>query len=478
MRRHALSAWGISALGLVAIVACSGGSTTPAPASGVEAGADVRGADGGSRPGADGAAYAADSTTNDAGVLGADAPSGDGAVADVADAARSGDVAIPVGCSAAARPQLSDSDAAMETVLAFLAQAGSLAVAGGLVTDHWDPTTGLGDVSSFTPAFTVAVSGGTHTTVQGAIDAAVARGGTSRLYVLVTPGTYREVVCVPAGAPPITLYGSNADASQTVIVFDHYNGEPADSGVPGNPCSPPGASTFGTNASATFAAFANGFQAKNMTFSNDVTPAMLGATTGTQAVALYTQADQIVLDHVRVLGHQDSLYLESPSSNAVVRAYVKDSYVAGDVDFIFGGATMVLDGCQIQSVSDRRAPTTVLSPSTDSRNPFGLLAVGCQFTADANTAAGSVDLGRAWDRSCVDVPTYVSSCVAAGHYPNGQGVVRDSVLGAQVAASPWAASATTRRPFCSAAWTCLGDGGACPANRLYEYKNTGPGAAP
>jgi pectinesterase len=394
--------------------------------------------------------------------------------------------ASPIGCTGTPRPQLADAEAAQNTILGYLAQAGSLAAAGGLVTDNWDPTAGVGDVATFTPTYTVAMSGGTHTSVQAAITSAVAQGGTNRVYIRVLPGTYREVVCVPSNAPPITLYGANADASQTVIAFNNYNGEAADSGAPTNPCSPPSATTntFGTNGSATFAAFATGFEAKNITFANDVTAAMLvdpdgGPTRGTQAVALYTQADKILLDNVRVLGHQDTLYVESPSVGSVVRAYVKGSLIAGDVDFIFGGATVVFDGCEIQAVSDRRVPTTALSPSTDSRTDHGILVINSHFTSDNSTAlAGKVALGRAWDRSSGSgVAGYVSNCIAAGRYPNGQAVVRDSTLDGHIAMAPWVASATTGRPFCSTSWTCLPDGGACPANRLFESQNTGAGSA-
>jgi pectinesterase len=53
-------------------------------------------------------------------------------------------------------------------------------------------------------------------------------------------------------------------------------------------------------------------------------------------------------------------------------------------------------------------------------------------------------------------------------YPNGQAVVRESTLGAHVnGTSPWASAATTSRPFSSTATDV-------PANRLWEYTNTGP----
>jgi pectinesterase len=390
------------------------------------------------------------------------------------DASSTGD-ALPTTCTGG-RPQLSDTEAATDTVLGYLAQAGILSA--GLLTDNWDPTAGLGDVTTFTPTYRVAATGGTQTTVQAAVDAAVAAGGTSRIYISVARGTYAETVCVPSGAPPITLYGTGTDPSQTTIAYGNFNGEAPDAAALVNRCTPPSGATLGTAGSATFVAFAQDFQAKNITFSNNVTSATLGSTSGTQAVALMTQADRIVLDSVRVLGHQDTLYLETSGAGTVVRAYVKNSTIVGDVDFIFGGATFVLDGCTIQFVSDRKANGQVLAPDTNSRNPFGALVNATTFTADANTAAGVVGLGRAWDRSCVDLPTYVSTCVASGSYPNGQAVIRNSTLGAHIASAPWFAAATTKRPYCDTAWQCEPDGGTCPANRLFEYKNTGPGAAP
>lgn len=408
------------------------------------------------------------------------APSGDAGSTDATSG--SGDASTedaPSSVCANARPQLTDAQAGSYTVLSYLAQAGSLL--SGLTTDNWDPTAGLGDVTTFVPSYVVSADGGAYTTVQAAVTAAVSSdAGSNRVYIQVSPGTYRETVCVPSGAPPITLYGSGTDPTQTVIVYSNYNGEAHDAGAAVNSCTANAQATYGTAGSATFAAFANDFQAINLTFSNDVSNATLATTTGTQAVALMTEADKIVLQNVQVLGHQDTLYVETPNMDTVVRAYVKNAYITGDVDFVFGGATAVFDGCQMQFVSDRKASGDVISPDTDSRNSFGFLVNGGSFTADANTATGAVGLGRAWDRSCVDIPTYLNTCVASNDYPNGQAVVRGSALSAQIAANPWQAAATTKRPFCDAPLACPVDGGVetCPANRLYEYQNTGAGSVP
>jgi pectinesterase len=474
MRRHHSVL--LQALALVALPSgCSSSSAPPSPGADASTASDAASAGD--------ASVSPDSNVADGGGA-VDSASVDGE--SVVDASAA-DVTIPdgsclagegpLGACTVPRPELTEAGAADFVPLAYLAQAGVLSA--GLVTDHWDPTAGVGDVTTFVPMFRVAATGGTHTTVQAAINAAVTLGGTGRIYISVAPGTYREVVCVPSGSPPITLYGTNADATQTTIVYGNYNGEATDAGAAVNSCSPP-TTTFGTAGSSTFAVFAANFQAKNITFSNDVSVATLNATTGTQAVALMTEADRIILENIRAVGHQDTLYIETPGGT-IVRAYIKDSYVAGDVDFIFGGAAFVLDGCQIEFVSDRRATGDILAPSTDSRAPYGILVTGSTFTGDANTAAGAVGLGRAWDRSTTDLLHYATQFVASCDYPNGQAVVRDSTLSAVIASSPWQAAATSKRPFCDNPWLCIADAGVdglCPANRLFEFDNSGPGASP
>lgn len=366
----------------------------------------------------------------------------------------------------ATRPQLAAAAAAGFDVLPYLARAGNLVT--GLVRDDWDPTAGVGDVSTFVADYTVASPGGTFTTVQAAITAAVSAGGSARRYIELTPGTYREVVCVPSGSPPLTLFSRDADASRTVIVFDNYSGKAKEAGTPANPCNASLTSTtFGTSGSATFAAFAPEFQAKNLSFVNDADETT--ATGGLQAVALMTQGDRQIFENVRVLGNQDSLSVRTSNVDVVMRGYFKGCFIEGDTDFIFGRATFVLDGCTIRSLTSRTAGGVALAPSTDSRNPFGILVTRSNFTADATAGVSSTHLGRAWDESQVDVATYTTN-VQSGVYPNGQALVRESTLGPHIQSTgPWRAAATTNRAYSSVA-------GAVPANRFYEFGNVGPGS--
>jgi pectinesterase len=377
-------------------------------------------------------------------------------------------LAPPVLLGTEERPQLDAATAARFEVLEYLARAGDLVT--GLLRDDWDPTAGLGEVASFTADYRVAAQGGTHTSVQAAISAAVAAGGSERRYISVAPGTYREVVCVPSGAPPITLYGTDTDASRTTIVSDNYAGKAKSAGTAANPCNTnSAATTYGTAGSATFTVNASDFEAKNLSLVNQANEA--DATSNPQAVALLAQGDRAAFENVRLLGNQDTLFVKSPDASTVTRAYFKDSFIEGDTDFICGRGTFVLDGCEIHSLSSRTTSGVILAPSTDDRNPYGILVTHGTFTADSGADDASIHLGRAWDESQSNLTTYTAN-VATGIYPNGQAVVRDSTLGAHIVSdAPWRPAATTSRPYASVA-------GALPANRLYEYTNLGPGSAP
>jgi pectinesterase len=380
--------------------------------------------------------------------------------------AAGGSATGPLG-GTALRPQLGADAGADFTLLKYLEKAGNVAAP---VADNWDPTAGVGDVSKLTAKYRVATSGGTDTTVQAAIDKAVKDGGTERIAIEIADGTYNEVVCVPSNAPPITLYSKNTDATATRIVFNNYAGKTKAADVPANPCSPQiGETVYGTSGSPTFAAWSNGFEAKNLSFENDTDET--GLSGNLQAVALATQGDQQIYENVRLLGNQDTFFVKTSSVEVIARVYVTKSFIQGDTDFVFGRATLVVDASEIHFISSRQGSKGYsIVPSTDARNPYGILVNKCQFTADDATMAGLVSLGRAWDESGKDLATYAMQATA-GVYPNGQAVVRDSTLGAHIrVADPWAEAATTKRPFSSVA-------GSYPANRLYELNNMGPGAA-
>jgi len=287
---------------------------------------------------------------------------------------------------------------------------------------------------------TVSADGrGDFGSVQAAIDAAPA-GRTSPWVIAVRPGTYRELVRVPSTKPYLTLVGTGRHAQDVVISYDNANGTPK----------PDGTGPYGTSGSASVTLDGADFTARNLTFANTFDEAAHPEITNRQAVAVLTRADRLVFDRVRFLGNQDTLYVNSTAADVVARASFRDCYVEGDVDFVFGRATAVFEGCEIHSLT-RGSTTTngyVTAPSTSIANPYGFLFTRCRFTSDA--PAGTVFLGRPWHPS---------------NDPNaiGQVLVRDSWIGAHVGAT---------------AWSDFSGGWSWRDARFAEHANRGPGALP
>jgi len=322
--------------------------------------------------------------------------------------------------------------------------------------------------------FTVDATGaGTHRSVQAAVDAVPAAGPSGagaagrRFVIDVRPGTYREPLCVRDKAP-LLLRGTGGDPAAVRIVEGRWNGKPKPAGAPAHPCVPGlEATTHGTGGSTSVALFSDDVIVADLTIANDATEGAAVREGGQQAVALTTAGDRIQLENVRLTGHQDTFYARRAERDRPARVFVRASFVAGDVDFVFGNATLVIEGSVLHSRSDpgpgrgggraagreARADGIVLAPSTMPGVPLGMLVIRCRFTADAALPAGSVALGRAWDQG---VPR---GQWMAGESPNGQALVRESELGAHIGA--WVDS-TSARPVRAVAER---------AHRLAEFHN-------
>ena len=96
-----------------------------------------------------------------------------------------------------------------------------------------------------------------------------------------------------------------------------------------------------------------------------------------QAVALMTVADRVQLDNVRLVSHQDTFYVRRPAPGAPARVFMRASLVEGDVDVVFGHATLVIDDSTLLSRADRlralgHGGGHVLAPSTPAAQALGL----------------------------------------------------------------------------------------------------------
>jgi pectinesterase len=296
--------------------------------------------------------------------------------------------------------------------------------------------TTAGTLAAAATTLTVAKDGtGQYTTVQAAVNA-VPANNPSRVVIAVKPGTYRELVKVPSNKPHVTIQGTGASRKDTVIVYNNAAGTPK----------PDGSGTYGTGGSATVAVEADDFQARNLSITNDFDEKANQSLSGHQAVALRTAADKVFLDGVIVTGDQDTLLLDTAAKDRLGRVYMSNSYVLGNVDFIFGRATAVIDHSVItlRKRWDGSSAGYVTAPSTAAGRK-GILIAGSTVNGDVSN--GSFYLGRPWH--------------AGGDASlDPQTTVRNTTLSAAIKAAPW----TDMSGF---SWK---------ADRFAEYKNTGPGA--
>ncbi|MFJ6555906.1 pectinesterase family protein [Streptomyces luteogriseus] len=284
---------------------------------------------------------------------------------------------------------------------------------------------------------TVAQDGsGQYRTVQAAVNA-VPANNSSRVVIAVKPGTYRELVKVPSNKPHVTIQGTGGSRKDTTIVYNNASGTPK-----------PGGGTYGTGGSATVAVEADDFQARNLTISNDFDEKANQSLNGHQAVALRTAADKVFLDGIIVSGDQDTLLLDTAAKDKLGRVYVSNSYVIGNVDFIFGRATAVIDRSVI-TLKKRWNGTSagyIAAPSTAANRKGFLIA---DSTVNGDVSAGSFYLGRPWH--------------AGGDASlDPQATVRNTNLSNAIKSAPW----TDMSGF---SWK---------DDRFAEYKNSGAGAGP
>ena len=264
---------------------------------------------------------------------------------------------------------------------------------------------------------------------------AVPAGNPSRVVISVKPGTYRELVKVPSNKPHVTIQGSGGSRNDTVIVYNNASGTPK----------PDGSGTYGTGGSATVAVEADDFQARNLTISNDFDE-KAHQNISQQAVALRTAADKVFLDGVIVSGDQDTLLVDTAAKDRLGRVYMRNSYVVGNVDFIFGRATAVIDRSVITLKKrwDGTSAGYVTAPSTVA-NRNGILIANSTVNGDVSSA--SFHLGRPWH--------------AGGDASlDPQTTVRNTSLSAAVKSTPW----TDMSGF---SWK---------DDRFAEYENTGAGS--
>lgn len=104
-----------------------------------------------------------------------------------------------------------------------------------------------------------------------------------------------------------------------------------------------------------------------------------------QAITLSIVANRTAIVNCRLLGNQDTLFLDQEA-----KILIKDSYIEGTTDFIFGGATAFFENCEIHSKKN----SFITAPSTPKGSGFGFVFTNCRLTA--SEGLNEVYLGRPW----------------------------------------------------------------------------------
>ena len=227
------------------------------------------------------------------------------------------------GCVAASstgtvsRPLLTAQESAAYTAENYFAHGGPVHDLQGA----WQPKPIVPDNN--TP-WRVAPSGAPYQDIQQAINAAIAQHrGSERLYIRIDPGVYTGTVYIPDNAPPIILFGTGKQPQDVRIEFaldsqfspaTYRKTVNAERYPPGSPayyqyalCAGKTSALIGTNCAAVFWAQSHDLQLYNLTIANSLLDTVDGGTH--QGVALRTDGDRIQLQRVRLLGRQDTLYL-------------------------------------------------------------------------------------------------------------------------------------------------------------------------
>jgi pectin methylesterase-like acyl-CoA thioesterase len=211
---------------------------------------------------------------------------------------------------------------------------------------------------------------GDFTTVQEAIDSVPDNNDTWKV-IFVKKGTYYEKVVLGVAKTKVILVGE--DVYETMITYDDNAGVYKDTLGNGH--------TFSTY---TFRADAADFQAYNLTFRNNSYETRL--TGDMQGVAFHGNGDRQILYHCRLVGSQDTYF-----DNIRQRRYIKDCFIEGGVDYIFGFGVTLFDSCQIHT---HRSGGYVTAASTPQHYEFGYVFKNCRLTAGLGVTGFL--LGRPW----------------------------------------------------------------------------------
>ncbi|XP_062209276.1 pectinesterase-like [Phragmites australis] len=211
---------------------------------------------------------------------------------------------------------------------------------------------------------------GNYTTVSAAVAAAPANSA-KRYVIYIKAGAYMENVEVGKKHKNLMFIGDGM--GKTVIKASRNVVD--------------GSTTF---RSATVAVVGNNFLGRDLTIENSAGPSKH------QAVALRVGADLSAFYRCSFVGYQDTLYVHS------LRQFFRDCDVYGTIDFIFGNAAVVLQGCNLYARKPLPNQSNIFTAQgrEDPNQNTGISIQKCKVAAASDLVGAESTtktyLGRPW----------------------------------------------------------------------------------
>ncbi|QSR19802.1 pectinesterase family protein [Novosphingobium sp. KA1] len=183
------------------------------------------------------------------------------------------------------------------------------------------------------------------------------------------------------------------------------------------------------------------------------------------ALLLDIDSDRVRFDRVALLGYQDTVFANGG------RALIRESLIAGNVDFIFGNGQLLIEDSEVRT-RIRAAPYTpgefqsfVAAPSTPLSQAHGLVFYRSRLTREAGVPDHAVALARPW---------HPTTRFADGRYADpqavGQALFIDCFLDRHIHPDHWTEMNGTARDGTMTQVFRAQD------SRFAETGSTGPGA--
>ncbi|HEX6183448.1 MAG TPA: pectinesterase family protein, partial [Pyrinomonadaceae bacterium] len=269
-------------------------------------------------------------------------------------------------------------------------------------TTAWQFSTKPEGPAAGATALTVSADGtGDFDTVQGAVDF-VPTNNTQLVVINVRKGKYTEIVYVRSSKRFITVRGEDRNES----VIQYANNENLNTG---------------SSPRAAFGVDAPDFTLESVTVHNTTTRFNSENRTR-QSEAFRGNNDRILLNRVNLKSFQDTLLLQSQGTQG---GFVNESYIEGDVDFLWGTGAVYFRNSELKMVNSNAYYTQI----RNGQGKNGYVFVNSRFTAAPGVTGA-----------------YLSR-IDPDQFPYSQVVLIDSVLGSHIRPDAWRLDDNARDGF-------------------------------